>query len=389
VLLAAIWISPDGRWKPDLTDLRVLGKFVLFGVLLAPLVSAAALAVFMAVFESRSADPLMLTDWFVGDSIGIGIMTPLILAVHKQEVASIFRKEKLLETIALLVGLTVLSVMVFGQTRLPIIFLMFPPLLLVIFRLGISGSAIGVFLMAVPAACFTMYHRGPFMLPEVGSVANSVLLLRCFFLVSLVTVYSVATALAERDRLAMELATAYRVSDADAAIDLLTGLATRRTFDLQLALEWKRAIREQASLSMLMIGIDHFKPYNDHYGREAGDTFLKMVASILTKAPLRASDLAARYGGEQFALILPGAGRDGSRILAEHIRQTVADANLPHFVNQPGIATISVGVATVGPTQDTNETLLVQRADEALFHAKLAGRNQVEVWHEQISSLNK
>ena len=122
VILAALWIARDGPWRPDLTHLRVLGKFVLYGVLLAPLVSTAAIAVFLVVFDSRPADLLTLSDWFVGDAIGIGIMTPLILAMHKHEIAWVFRSGKRIETIVLLVGLTAISCGIFGQTHVSPLF---------------------------------------------------------------------------------------------------------------------------------------------------------------------------------------------------------------------------------------------------------------------------
>jgi diguanylate cyclase (GGDEF)-like protein len=379
IVVAAVLLAPEGRRRPDLTDLHTLGRFFLYGVLLAPLSSVLFVQLTRILF-SHPSSILDLSNWYIGDAIGIAIMTPFILAMDRQEIAVLFSSARRLETVALLGGLTLLSVSVFAQRGLPVVFLLIPALLLVIFRLGSSGSAIGVFLMVIPAAYFTVRQRGPFAPATTGSLIHSILLLQSFLFVSLVTIYSVAAALADRDRLQQELTVAYQEADANACIDHVTGLANRRSFDKQLAREWRRAVREKVSLSLIMIDVDQFKLYNDHYGHLAGDDCLRIVGSILKNAPLRETDLAARYGGEEFAVILPRAISEGATLLAERIRQSVADRHIAHLPYHPGIVTISMGVATMRPTDEWDETALIQRADEALYQAKKEGRNQVQVW---------
>jgi diguanylate cyclase (GGDEF)-like protein len=386
VLTAAIALAPDGRKRPDLTNLATIGRFLVFGVLLAPLVSTASVEMFRLA-QGEPSSLLGLWNWFIGDAMGIAIMTPLVLAIEQEEIALLFRGARRTETLLILLGLTALSWAVFAQTELPIVFVLFPALLLAIFRLGSSGSALGLFLMVVPAAYFTVQQRGPFAPESVAAksqMLHSIFLLQCFLGVSLVTLYSVSAALAERDRLQNELSAAFKEADANAGLDHVTGVANRRAFDRQLTREWLRAAREKVNLSLIMIDVDHFKLYNDQYGHLAGDVCLRAIGSILANAPLRATDLAARYGGEEFAIILPRAGLEGASLLAERIRQNVADLCLSHLANTPGIVTISMGVATILPTVEWDETKLIEMADRALYQAKKGGRNQVQRWDESM-----
>jgi diguanylate cyclase (GGDEF)-like protein len=379
VLLAALWLAPQGRVRLELTNPHTLGKFLLYGVLLAPLASTVVVELILAAL-GRPARLLPLGNWFIGDAMGIAVMTPLTLAIRVEDLRWLFVEAKRAETLGILVGLSLLSTGVFSQGGLLLIFLLFPALLLVIFKLGSSGSAIGVFLMLVPAAYFTVGQRGPFVPGGVLSksqVVHSIFSLQCFLGVALVTIYSVSTALAERDKLQQELTMAYRSAHAEAELDHVTGLANRRALDRQLALEWKRAAREKVSLSLLMIDVDRFKLYNDHYGHLAGDACLRAIATILAKAPLRANDLVARFGGEEFAIVLPLAAAEGAFQIGDRIRQNVADACMHHTGNMPGIVTISVGAATIRPTAEWGETALIEQADRALYQAKQNGRNQV------------
>jgi diguanylate cyclase (GGDEF)-like protein len=392
LVMAAVWLTPEDRThspEPDLTNPRALAAFVFYGVLLAPLASTAVVELIL-IGLGTPAQILALSNYFIGDAMGIAMMTPLVLAVHVREVRLLFAAKKRWETVGILAGLTLLAIAVFSQNGLPLVFLLFPALLLSIFRLGISGSAIGIFLMAVPAAFLTVQRRGPFspgLVTNNNQIVHSIFSLQCFLGICLVTIYSVASALAERDRAQKEMTEAFEVEQTAAATDHTTGLANRRTFDRELARQWRRALREHGNLSLLMIDVDQFKLYNDYYGHVAGDACLLAVAKVLMKAPLRESDLIARYGGEEFAVILPRANADGASRIGELIRQSVADAALPHFARVPGIVTVSIGVATFHPTAEMNEaglneSELIQRADSALYIAKGAGRNQIRIWQE-------
>jgi len=165
-----------------------------------------------------------------------------------------------------------------------------------------------------------------------------------------------------------------------AFLDGLTGIANRRQFDQQLEKEWRRMMRQVAPLSLLMIDIDHFKRFNDHYGHGVGDDCLRLVARTIASIIKRPGDLAARYGGEEFAVILPDTDEKGARVVAEAIRLAVESLKLPHASSPVADhITISLGVTSNIPGRHENVQDLVNAADRALYRAKSAGRNQVSV----------
>jgi diguanylate cyclase (GGDEF)-like protein len=159
--------------------------------------------------------------------------------------------------------------------------------------------------------------------------------------------------------------------------DGLTGLANRRAFDERFASEWAFAVREAVDIAIVLVDVDHFKPYNDHYGHLAGDDCLRAVASHVGGAVLRASDLPARYGGEEFVVLLPGTSDQGATEVGERLCQAIYDADLPHAACALGRVTISVGVASIAPGLDDLPALLLTRADQSLYKAKQGGRNRV------------
>lgn len=381
VLVAASLLANRDGTKPDLAKFGTLVRFVGFGVLLAPIASSAFMEL-VTIVEKIPTNMLSVTTWFIGDVMGIAVVTPLVLAIDKNEVMALFKRGKRAETLAILIGLGLLSTLVFAMDGLPVDFLLIPALLLAIFRLGSSGSAIGIILITGPAVYMTERSHGAFALVRAGMFVHSIFILQCFLCVALILLYSVNSALRERDRLQQAVTAAFYEADANAGLDHITGLANRRAFDRQLGREWKRAHRERLNLSLLIIDVDRFKLYNDHYGHPSGDECLRRVAAILAQSALRATDMVARYGGEEFAILLPGASLNMASLLAERIRQSVAETKLPHAADPQGIVTISAGVATVQPSNDIEMSVLVERADRALYEAKNRGRDRIETWSE-------
>ncbi|KQZ80753.1 MULTISPECIES: PleD family two-component system response regulator [unclassified Pseudomonas] len=162
--------------------------------------------------------------------------------------------------------------------------------------------------------------------------------------------------------------------------DGLTGLSNRRHFDEYMELEWRRSLREQSQLSLLMIDVDYFKTYNDSFGHLEGDEALRKVAAAIRDASSRPSDLPARYGGEEFALVLPNTSQGGARLVAEKLRMTVEALKIPHISPSEGSSlTISIGLSTVTPTPGSNCRELILAADKGLYLAKHNGRNQVGI----------
>jgi diguanylate cyclase (GGDEF)-like protein len=170
-----------------------------------------------------------------------------------------------------------------------------------------------------------------------------------------------------------------------ARIDGLTQIANRRRLDEYLLQEWRRHIRMQLPLSLLICDVDHFKLFNDGYGHQAGDECLKSVAKAIQQC-VRGDDLVARYGGEEFAMVLPQTNRAGAVQVAERVRAAVAAAVLPHGMSPVcDRVTVSIGVACITPQPKgpTDARTLIEEADRQLYLAKHRGRNQVSYQDEE------
>jgi diguanylate cyclase (GGDEF)-like protein len=164
------------------------------------------------------------------------------------------------------------------------------------------------------------------------------------------------------------------------AIDGLTRIANRRSLDMSLITEWQRAMRKQEPLGVVMIDVDHFTLFNDTYGQLAGDDCLRNVAGALSSFARRPGDLVARYGGEEFALILTNANPQQAKIVAERVRDNIQDLGIPNQRSSVGNVTVSLGVASIIPSQHmSGPEVLLLAADQALSRAKRGGRNRVVV----------
>jgi diguanylate cyclase (GGDEF)-like protein len=162
------------------------------------------------------------------------------------------------------------------------------------------------------------------------------------------------------------------------SIDGLTGIPNRRYFDEHFAEEWSRALRGQTILSLIICDIDYFKDFNDQYGHLMGDDCLKAVASALDLHARRAGDVVTRFGGEEFAIILPGISLQDAMLLANQMREAIKALGISHGGSQVSdLVTISMGVASTVPSRDSEPEALLRQADEALYRAKHRGRDQV------------
>ena len=163
------------------------------------------------------------------------------------------------------------------------------------------------------------------------------------------------------------------------AIDGLTQIANRRSLDMNLSTEWQRAMRKREPIGLVMIDVDHFKLFNDAYGHQAGDECLRGVAGALKDFARRPGDLAARYGGEEFVLILTNATAQQAKLVAERVRDKIVALAIPHQSSSHGNVTASFGVASIIPNSQSGPEALLLAADQALYRAKEAGRNRVNV----------
>lgn len=162
------------------------------------------------------------------------------------------------------------------------------------------------------------------------------------------------------------------------SVDGLTGVANRRMFDEAITREWARGVRHGSQLSLVMCDVDHFKAFNDTLGHQAGDECLRAVAQALGNRVRRPTDLVVRYGGEEFAVLLPDTDAEGARSLAESMRRDVLALGIRHEASPLGCVTVSAGVASLVAGRDVpGPAALIKAADEALYEAKGGGRNQV------------
>lgn len=160
--------------------------------------------------------------------------------------------------------------------------------------------------------------------------------------------------------------------------DGLTGVANRRMFDSVLEIEWNNAKRNQQPLSLIMLDIDYFKQYNDLYGHIQGDDCLKRVAKTLSSSATRSKDFIARFGGEEFVLVLPETDEKAAKKVAERCRKLIFKEQIPHESSLVShVLTISIGVASIIPSHDDEALAFVEEVDRRLYLAKQKGRNRI------------
>ncbi|TDK26130.1 diguanylate cyclase [Luteimonas aestuarii] len=239
--------------------------------------------------------------------------------------------------------------------------------------------AIGVALVLLPFAVYRPRHRirRAWVASTAGVLAT---LLACVLLLHFARIWYAPTAalLVAFAVYGIWATQRLRKSHRLASSDGLTRLANRHMFDLTLERELQSARRSSRPLSLLLIDVDHFKPYNDHYGHQAGDEVLRKVADAILVWARRPRDLAARYGGDELALVLPESSAHAAATIAQTILEDVRALELPHA--QSPIAptvTLSIGIATFYPILEGHDIDLLKRADAALYRAKREGRNRV------------
>lgn len=500
VLVGAYLLRRRSTQLPHFTDRIYLARFFACAVLAGPMAAGLIFALVSSVWWHHSAW-LALRTWMTADGLGIAVTTPACVAIFQTRFRDTVNMRRHLVYPLMLVVVTFVS---FHQTRAPLLFFIYPLLVLVLLRLGIGWASLAVLFVAAVGSWHTIRGWGP-MAQVVSTTPNGASLRLQFFVASamfmLYTVSVVVESLRATERRLQEIVSlhklvtensrdiivlsgldgqpryissavfpltgwkpqeavqrpipetvhpddlakidalvhkfqggaesgmieyrikkrsggyvwvegslralrdartgvlsgilqvmrditerkfaeqqledAYHALEALAVHDALTGLANRRKFDECLHHEWRRALREHSPLSMILMDADLFKLYNDAFGHLRGDSCLRQIAESALDVVLRPGDLVARYGGEEFAIILPHTDNAGAMRVAQEVCENLRRRKLCHAESPHGIVTVSAGCATMIPKLGQHASALIASADEALYRAKRAGRNQV------------
>lgn len=369
------------RWFGCPLDLRQ--RRTLIGFLLISVMGATALTSALGSFWTVHLIPgtpwwQMFRTWYLGDLLGMSVVAPLIIMVQQPGFFAMFNRRELPHTLLVLAAPVVATTFVFTQSQDPLIFFILPAFLLVAFRLGLPGTVVNILLVTLMAIGFTIKGHGPLMLiAGEHMLLHRIVIAQVFAGVAIFTMFPVAAILEEKEALKRSLAAREARFRNLALTDELTGLPNRRAFNLQFERAWDEALASQKCLGLITLDVDQFKQYNDVAGHPAGDACLRMVAQVVDQIAETTQAIPARIGGEEFALILPDITPDRAWEIAETVRISVLDLALPHPATACGMQTVSLGVTVRLPLNGQKSIELVRLADEALYEAKLGGRNRV------------
>ena len=315
--------------------------------------------------------------WVPADMLGNAVTMPVTLACFAPEMRALLSRRHRLMTLLLLSASTLVAALMFSEAAYPLLFLFYPMLLYVDWKLSFAGASVSLFLASVLGVFCTVHGLGPF-----GHWPGALLMpretaLQVYLGFHAVALLPLSLVMMERKNIAGQLRGANAQLQALAWQDPLTGISNRRGFDEAFAAAWENAAADRKPLSMLMLDIDHFKQYNDQNGHLVGDACLVRVAQHL-RAAVGELNVVARFGGEEFVVLLPDGDVRACFHLAEKLRKAVVAASIPHEGSLWGLVTISLGCATVLPAKDMERQELIAEADAALYRAKARGRNRLE-----------
>jgi diguanylate cyclase (GGDEF)-like protein len=362
----------------DLSRRKTLVGFLLVSVLCATAVTSAIGAWWTMLLMGGPSWWQMFRTWYLGDMLGMALLVPLVTMVQRPAFFSMFEKRHLPHTLLVLAVSMTLTALVFTHNSDPLIFFIFPAFLLVVFRLGTPGTVVNIFLVTLLVIGFTVKGHGPLMLiTGQHMLLHRIVIAQLFAAVAIFTMFPVAALLEEKDSLKDSLADSEARYRRLAHADELTGLPNRRAFNVQLETAWENAAKLGRPLAVVILDADRFKEYNDSVGHIGGDACLRSIGQVTAGIVEAAKGFAARIGGEEFAFILPDSTESRARAIAEQIRSAVEGLGLSHPFSSCGVQTISLGVAVRVPLAGQMPIDLMRIADEALYVAKMSGRNQV------------
>ncbi len=381
VVVAVVLVRRHIGPRCDLTVPQNLWRFVLTASIVAPLLAASINALLRVLTGPSAIAPFVAQ--FAAHALGIVTVTPIVIALRTTRIEWVADVRTVTRHLFVLAFVLVTAIGVFGQSSYPLLFLIYPPLTLSVLSSGLTGGSICLLIVTFVSILMTVTGFGPMALIINAQPSQRIIVLQVFAVVAAIKVLTLSALLSQRDRAEQQLRHARDELEKLATTDGLTGLANRRRLDEVLDIECRRAMRDRAPLSFLLLDIDRFKRFNDTYGHQVGDTCLVAVADALRTALRRPADVAARYGGEELAVVLPSTDSAGAATLARVIRSAVEDLSIPHSGNSESgaVVTVSIGVATIDrPAAAYSPAALIGAADLALYDAKNSGRNRVAVY---------
>ena len=323
--------------------------------------------------------------WWQGDTAGIIIMTPLLLNWSIRH-PMVWSQQRLAELAAFVLLCAGVSYLVFGQgaqaASASWMFLVLPLIIWAAYRFTQREVTTIIAAVSAVAIWYTLDGDGPF---RSASLNRSLLELLAFISSMVVTGLLLNAVEGERKRAIDDLEKELRGVKDEAVTDPLTGLSNRRYLWHFLPYELLRVARRESSLAVIMIDLDHFKRVNDIHGHEAGDLVLTKVAALL-RSHIRDSDIASRYGGEEFVLVLPDATLEGTKRRADAIRNAIRELKLEHLGKPITGVTASIGIAMFPDHAEDSESLM-RIVDDLLYEAKRSGRDRIVVSLGPQSSL--
>jgi diguanylate cyclase (GGDEF)-like protein len=379
IVLAALLLPPFRDLETWMREPRLYPRFSL-AVLGPPLLAAAFAAAGIVVIQGTSFLAAMLEA--SSEVLGVSAMVPLVLSLHSVSAQALRNLQWWGRVFVVLCATVVVMMIMFLGDQFPLLFLLYPFLMWVETVLGLFGSSIALACACVLSAVLTQQGYGPFAHTFAAGMARN-LSVELYLAFHLVCFLPVSIMSMERQRLTRELRAALMRATALATVDSLTGISNRRTFESRFAEQWELAARNRGSLAILMIDVDYFKRFNDGLGHQAGDECLRAVARALESQVSRPTDLVARFGGEEFVVLLPDTSLKGASRVAEGVRAAIQELGIEHADTPienaagPPCVTVSVGCAAITPEHNSRAQDLIARADEALYLAKRTGRNRV------------
>ena len=375
VLLAASLLPPFDNLEQWLRTPRLFERFAV-ALLMGPGISGVFIALLFRHI-GRASFLGGLNAWAVSDVLGIAATMPLALALVSREFHDLFRRNALPRTLAILGTALAVIVLIFSVKQYPLLFLLYPALVLVDSQLGFAGTALAIFSAANISIYLTMHHHGPLAVWPANLFIPRAAALQIYLGFNLISVLPASVLFAERKWIERELRDALDRLSVLAMVDSLTGIANRRALDQRLAQEWSRAYRAGSALTLMIADLDMFKQFNDIYGHQAGDDCLRTVAHAFSAVAQRASDFVGRFGGEELVLLLPQMTAEQCYPFAERVRASIAALSIEHRGSPHGRVTVSIGCATLYPEREQTSKELLEQADRALYRAKQEGRNRV------------